>query len=134
MRMGYLVRFWSFQDIRRKGLRLSKEISNSIRGPRRVIRLNQIALSLYFCREYETSVEMPKQVIREHPEYPQSYRWLAAELGQLGQTNETKQALEKAIAVAPVVFDMFVRQGVLWIRPPNHAHMVEGLKKAGWGG
>ena len=77
---------------------------------------------------------MAKQVIREYPEYPQSYRWLAAALGQLGRTDEAKQALEKAIAVAPAVFDIFVRQGVPWIRPEDHAHMVEGLHKAGWRG
>jgi tetratricopeptide (TPR) repeat protein len=48
------------------------------RGPRRVIRLNQIALGLYFCREYEAAAEMARDVIRENPDYPHSYRWLAA--------------------------------------------------------
>jgi adenylate cyclase len=97
-----------------------------------VIRLGQIAVGLYFCRQYEAAVKMGKQVIREHPEYPPGYRWLAAALGQLGRIDEAKQALEKAIAVAPASFDMFARQGVPWMRPKDRAHMVEGLKKAGW--
>jgi adenylate cyclase len=75
---------------------------------------------------------MARDVIRENPDYPHSYRWLAAALGQLGRLDEAKQALEKAIAVAPAAFDMFVRKGVPWIRPKDHAHMVEGLQKAGW--
>jgi len=102
------------------------------RGPRRVIRLNQIALGLYFCREYEAAAEMARDIIRENPDYPHSYRWLAAALGQLGRLDEAKQVLDKAIAVAPAAFDMFVRKGVPWIRPEDHAHMVEGLQKAGW--
>jgi adenylate cyclase len=113
---------------------LERSIRLDPRAPRRVIRLNQIAIGLYFCREYEAAVKMAKQVIRENPEYPPGNRWLAAALGQLGRVGEAKQALEKAIAVAPASFDMFARQGVPWIRPKDHAHMVKGLEKAGWRG
>ena len=45
---------------------------------------------------------------------------------------EAKQVIEKAIKVAPAVFDMFVHQRVPWHRPEDHAHMLEGLRKAGW--
>jgi adenylate cyclase len=75
-----------------------------------------------------------KQAIREHPEYPNTYRWLAAALGQVGRIEEAKEALEKAIAVAPAGFDMYVRGRVPWQRPEDHAHMLEGLRKAGWEG
>jgi adenylate cyclase len=27
---------------------------------------------------------------------------------------------------------MYVRQRVPWMRPKDHAHMLEGLRKAGW--
>jgi TolB-like protein/class 3 adenylate cyclase/predicted ATPase/Flp pilus assembly protein TadD len=110
---------------------LEQDIRLDPRGPRRVIRLNQLALGHYFCREYETAVEMARRVIREFPDYPPSYRWLAAALGQLGWSDEAKEALEKAVAVAPAAFDMFVRQGVPWMRPEDRAHMREGLQKAG---
>jgi adenylate cyclase len=36
--------------------------------------------------------------------------------------------------MAPAAFDMFVRRRVPWHRPEDHAHMVEGLRKAGWEG
>jgi adenylate cyclase len=29
---------------------------------------------------------------------------------------------------------MFVRRRVPWHRPEDHAHMLEGLRKAGWEG
>ena len=66
-----------------------------------------------------------------YPEYPNTYRWLAAALGQLGRFVEAKVALEKAIAIAPPAFDMYLRRRPPWIRPEDHAHMLEGLRKAG---
>ena len=49
-----------------------------------------------------------------------------------------KEALEKAITIAPAQFDGFVRGYVLerhpGLRPEDHAHMLEGLRKAGWVG
>jgi adenylate cyclase len=94
--------------------------------------LMQVALGLYLCRKYEEAVEAAKQAIRSYPEFPNTYRWLAAALGQMGQTAEAREALEKAIAIAPGSFDMYVRGRVPWMRPEDHAHMLEGLRKAGW--
>jgi len=95
-------------------------------------RLNLLAMGLYFASKYEAAVEAAKRAIRLNPDHPLTYRWLAAALGQLGRTAEAKEALEKAIAVAPGSFEMFVRQRVPWHRPEDHAHMLEGLRKAGW--
>ena len=85
---------------------------------------------------------MPAKVFRDHLPLRLEYAvdraaalasgWLAAALGQLGRTVEAKQVIEKAIKVAPAVFDMFVHQRVPWHRPEDHAHMLEGLRKAGW--
>jgi adenylate cyclase len=52
-------------------------------------------------------------------------------LGQLGQIDEAGQALEKAIAIAPAAFDLYVRERAPWRRPEDHARMIEGLRKAG---
>jgi ABC-type molybdate transport system substrate-binding protein len=59
---------------------------------------------------------------------------LAAALGQAGRFDEAKQALQKAIAVAPKSFDMYVRHRAPWFRPEDYTHMLEGLRKAGWEG
>jgi adenylate cyclase len=94
-------------------------------------RLNCMALGLYLSGEYERAVEVAKRVVRLNPDYPHAYRWLAAALGQLGRIVEAKEALDKAIAIAPTAFGMYVRQRVSWHRPQDHAHMLEGLRKAG---
>src|SRR5690348_13291812 len=54
------------------------------RGPTSTQDYLQIALSHYFCREYEAAAQVAQQLIRSHPDFPNSYRTLAASLGQLG--------------------------------------------------
>jgi adenylate cyclase len=103
-------------------------------NPTMANRLNLLALGLYFVGDYEAAVEAAKRALRTNPEYPLPYRWLAAAFGQLGRTAEANQALEQAMAIAPASFDMYVRQRVPWHRPEDHAHMLEGLRKAGWKG
>ena len=104
------------------------------RDPKLTIRLNNLAVGLYLSGEYETAAEAARRAVRSNPEYPLPYRWLAAALGQLGRTAEAKEALEKAITIAPATFDLYVRQRVPWHRPEDYAHMLEGLRKAGWEG
>jgi adenylate cyclase len=104
------------------------------RAPEMPVRLNWVTLGLYFSRRYEAAIEAAKRGIRSHPDFPSTYRWLAAALGQIGQTVEAKEALEKAISVAPASFETFVGRRVPWHRPEDYAHMLEGLRKAGWEG
>jgi adenylate cyclase len=113
---------------------LERSIRLDPRHPRSAVRLNQMALGLYFCREYAGAVEVAKQAVRSYPDFPNPYRWLAAALGQLGRVEEAKEALQKAIAIVPASFQSSVRERVPWMRPQDHGHMLEGLRKAGWEG
>ena len=101
---------------------------------RAAIRLNQIALAQYCSGEYEAAIATANRAIRSYPRFPNPYRWLAAALGQAGRSQEAREVLEKAIEIAPASFEMYVREGVPWRRPEDHAHMLEGLRKAGWQG
>jgi adenylate cyclase len=109
-------------------------IPNDPHDPKLAIRLNNLALGYYFSGEYEATVEAAKRAVRANPDFSLAYRWLAASLGKLDRTGEAKEALEKAIAIAPATIDMYVRSRVPWHRPEDHAHMLEGLRKAGWDG
>jgi adenylate cyclase len=104
------------------------------RDPYLAVRLLHVACGLYFCGEYEASIEAAKRLIRSYPDFPMIYRWPAAALGQLRRTAEAKEALEKAISRAPAAFDMYVRKRAPWFRPEDHAHLVKGLRLAGWKG
>src|SRR3989441_1547138 len=104
------------------------------RDPYLAVRLLHVACGLYFCSEYEASIEASKRLFRSYPDFPMIYRWSAAALGQLGRPAEAKEALEKAVSRTPAAFDMYVRNRAPWFRPEDHAHLVEGLRKAGWKG
>lgn len=111
---------------------LQRSIRLDPRDPRSAVRLSRMALGLYFCGEYAATVDVAKQAIRSYPTFPNPYRWLAAALGQLGRVEEAREALQQAVAVVPGVFESTVRGRVPWMRPEDHAHMLEGLPKAGW--
>ena len=102
------------------------------RSPVRSPRLNQIIVANYFCRDYEAALEAAHRAIRSFPNNKSDYRWLAATLGQLGRTAEAKVVLEKISALGPTDFNINVRQRMPWLRPEDHQHLVEGLRKAGW--
>ena len=104
------------------------------RDPFMAVRLLHIACGLYFSRKYEAVIEAAKRLILSYPDFPMIYRWPAAALGQLGRKAEAKDWLEKAISGAPAAFKMYVSNRVPWFRPEDHAHLVQGLRKAGWEG
>ena len=105
------------------------------RDPSVGVYLVQFAVGHYYSGDYEAAVEAAEQAIRSNPDFPTSHFWLPAALGQLGRTADAKEALERAIAVSPGHFDLWVRQRMpLFRRPEDYAHMLEGMRKAGWEG
>jgi adenylate cyclase len=113
-------------EIMRRSIRLDP------RDPRSAGRLLMLTIALYFACAYEEAVESARSAIRSYPDYPLTYRWLAAGLGQLGRTAEAKSALDDARAVVPTSFELYVRNRMPWFRPEDYEHMLEGLRKAGW--
>jgi adenylate cyclase len=103
--------------------------------PRRVsypfVRSN-IIMSYYIEGDYETTAIEATRLIKDRPDFPYAYRWLAAALGQLGRGDEARSALKRAIETAPGAFHLYVEQRVPWMSQPVYRHMMEGLRKAGW--
>jgi adenylate cyclase len=96
--------------------------------------LAHISTAHYVMGEYDAAVEAANGALRSKPDHHMAYRWLAAALGQAGRLEEAKQALQKAMAVAPKNFDMNVCQRAPWFPVEYYGHMLEGLRKAGWEG
>src|SRR5262249_19536927 len=102
------------------------------RGSNLAQRLSHVAIGLYFARDYDAAAEAAKNLTRSFPDYPPSYRVLAAACGQLDRIGEAKEALAKSVTLAPAGFELFVRARVPWYRPEDYVHLLEGLRKAGW--
>jgi adenylate cyclase len=92
-------------------------------------RFHHVTVALYFLRDYEAAIETAKSIIRSYPDFRPIYRWLAAALGQLGLVDEAKEALAKAVAIAPALLDQRARQ---LMRQEDRSHLLEGLRRAGW--
>ena len=96
--------------------------------------LVQLVISAYFERDYEAAVREAHQLINTYPDFPRSYPWLAASLGQLGRVEEASAALHKAMSTASDYFDFLVKARPPWFRPEDYEHVLDGLRKAGWDG
>jgi adenylate cyclase len=113
---------------------LPKALRLSPRDPANATVLNQIARSYSYEADYDSSVNVSTRLVTRYPDHPTAYIWLAAGLGQLGRPGEGHEALQKANDVSPRSFEMSVRIPHPWRRPEDHAHMIDGLRKAGWQG
>jgi adenylate cyclase len=113
---------------------LERSIRLDPRNPNLATRFSAVTVSYYLSGEYNAAIEAATRSTRAYPDRENDYRWLAAALGQVGRIEEAKEALEKAIAIAPASFERYVRTRAPWHRPEHHAHMLEGLRKAGWQG
>ena len=93
----------------------------------------QVAITYYFERNYEAAVDVLRRALADDPRYPGgSYRWLAAALGQLGRSHEAKRALSDAVGTAPAALQSYTQNQPPWFRGDDFAHMMDGLRKAGW--
>jgi adenylate cyclase len=105
------------------------------RGPLAAMVMQFISISYYFENDYERAAEEASLAAVRFPDFPLTYRWLAAALGQLGRTEEARVVLHKALELSPDSFNFYVRHRPPYYRnPQDHEHMLDGLRKAGWQG
>jgi adenylate cyclase len=97
--------------------------------------ISHAAMAYYFEGDYEQCVSTLRRQLGSHPHYTTAYRWLAAALGQLGRSEEARDALRYAIADSPSAFELYVGGRPPWFHlPEQYAHFLDGLRKAGWQG
>ena len=120
-----------FSGRREEGRQTMREfLAISPRDPTRPNRLAMVAGSHYFDRDYESAVEIARQVIRQHPKNVQAYRWLAASLGQLERKEEANVALDALQSIAPSFLERFAVKRIPSLRIDDYQHILEGLRLA----
>ncbi len=91
-----------------------------------------IIQSHYFNRDYEQSLAVCRHQLVAWPDYPLTHFFMSMALGQLGQIEEARAALATAKTWWGLGYDPGIRSA--WVRPEDHEHQFEGLRKAGWVG
>ena len=107
---------------------LSKFFVLSPRDPFVPVRLGHFAVSLYRDKNYEDAISTLRQLVRQYPQNPVGHVYLAASLGQLGVA-QARDSLQVLFALYPDRRSMPRRP---FVKPEDHEHLLEGLRKAGW--
>ena len=102
------------------------------RDPYRDVSVANIGAALYLEHDYAAVVDLAREVAASAPDKPWPYRRLAAALGQLGRTEEAGAALHIAMTRFPGDFAKWTDERPPFLRPEDHEHFLEGLRKAGW--
>jgi TolB-like protein/Flp pilus assembly protein TadD len=103
-------------------------------GPTASLVYHLRAQCYYFERDYSAAEATARRLIRERPEFPRPRVTLAASLGQLGQVEEARTALEASIATSLPILRFMTTKGLSHWRPEDLEHLLDGLRKAGWNG
>jgi adenylate cyclase len=104
------------------------------RDPGSPLAADVVIAAYYLERDYAATVEAARRYQADYPALVQPRRFLIAAMGQLEQCDEAKVALRDWLSVAPGMPDITVHQRPPYIRPADHEHLLDGLRKAGWQG
>jgi len=103
------------------------------RGSRNWLTLHQLVAIHYLLGDYEAAVSAGLRVLDARP-LAVPYRWLIAALGQLGRREEAQTAMQSAARFIGMKFDDYARLKAASVPDRHHAHLLEGLRLAGWNG
>ena len=104
------------------------------RDPTSPVAASHIVLSYYFEGNYSAAVEAAARCVADYPVHLRPRRFLVAALGQLGRKDEAATALHDFMTDSASMFDVMIRDRPPYMRPQDHEHMLNGLRKAGWQG
>jgi adenylate cyclase len=134
---GYLIKghilAWSGQPGRAREP-LDTALRLDPRGSTTPAAMYNRAFGCYLERDYLSAEATTRRTIRAYPDHPRPYLLLAAALGQLGRADDASAALDAAIAASPSYVKFTTESRPPFMRPEDHEHLLDGLRKAGWSG
>jgi TolB-like protein len=103
------------------------------RGSRNWFTLHQLVAIHYLLGDYQDAVSAGLRVLDARP-LAVPHRWLIAALGQLGRVDEARAIMDSAAKIVGMPFDDYARLKAAAVPDRHHAHLLEGLRLAGWAG
>lgn len=98
------------------------------RGSRAWITLQGLVAICYLSGDYQAAIDFALKAMHVRP-VEVVHRWLIAAYGQLGRVDEAQALLRRPGLFNGMPFDEYARS-----RAPGYAHLMEGLRLAGWTG
>jgi adenylate cyclase len=102
------------------------------RGPTAPSVMQHRCMGCYLERDYIAAEVMSRRAMHAFPESPRPWLWLTATLGQLGRDDEARAALDTLIVGFPDYFKFITGSRPAYLRPEDHEHLLDGLRKADW--
>jgi adenylate cyclase len=127
---GFALVYTGLHSIGRDALREALRLDPH--GHINAVIMQNVAAAYYLERAYDEAIEAARRTIMRYPDWPLTYRWLAAALGQAKRTEEAGAALQ--IAMSSQSFEFYTRQRPPWFNTADFEHLLDGLRKAGWQG
>jgi adenylate cyclase len=103
------------------------------RDPTNLAAAGKIPQSYYFERDYQAAIKAARWCLTDY-RVDFARLFVVAAMAQLGRQEEAQGALRDLLATAPGIFDTRIRHRPPYVRPQDHEHMLDGLRKAGWRG
>jgi TolB-like protein/Flp pilus assembly protein TadD len=91
-----------------------------------------VVASHFLERDYAAAVTVARRYIVAFPTHRGPRRVLVAALGQLGRQDEARTALRELLANPTGLPEMYLHYRPPFVRPEDHQHFLDGLRKAGW--
>jgi adenylate cyclase len=91
-----------------------------------------LGITRYFLNEYSEALPLLREFTSRAPNVSHGHMWLAANLAQLGQLDETRAEAAEVLRIDPkYTIDGTQRRLTLHKRPEDREHLFDGLRKAG---
>jgi TolB-like protein len=117
---------WQDGDVAaRRALQLSP------RDPLAAIYCGVVAYAQFIGRNYEESVQMARESMRQRGDFVGAHRVLTAAAGMIGDPVLAATALEGLRRTQPGISLAWITRELPMLRPEDHAHYLEGFRRAG---
>ena len=93
--------------------------------------LSFVSLAHYHLRNYDEAIRYSELALQRRHSYA-LLRTMLASLGQTGRTEEARATLIKLDHVKPSNFKRYWQLTCPYADPSHEAHLIEGLRKAGY--
>lgn len=129
---GYLALVLAFSGEPDEAIReAQRALSLSPKDPELFHFLVAAGTAHFVAGRYGEAAEWGRKVVAAQPMVPSGHRLVAASLGHLGQTDEARKALDRALQITPKLSEASIRNNIHFKNAQDLENYISGMKAAG---